>query len=182
MVKIRNMTKGWDKSRIYPILNPKGKCTYLNFFKLFLSFRKLKRKIPLSWILFWSISTFLKFILLLNIFITSEIIFAEEVKTPQVAPHLVPGYKNYFAEDSFRLQNMAYQNRLKGGPSVPQKPACSATLSPTAGSVFARCGTRSKTGNKSAKGSTIFGGKAFPNYDYLKNYIKFGTIEKTQGP
>ena len=127
-------------------------------------------------------STFLKFLLLLNISITSEIIYAEEVKTPQVAPHLVSGYKNYYAEDSFRLQNLAYKNILKGGPSVPQKPACSATLSPMAGSVFARCGTRSKAGNKSAKGNTIFGGKAFPNYDYLKNYIKFGAMEKAKGP
>ena len=76
---------------------------------------------------------------------------------------------------------MAYQNRLKGGPSATQKPKCSATLSPTAGSVFARCGTRSKAGNKSAKGSTIFGGKAFPNYDYLKNHIRFGEMEKAQG-
>ena len=67
-------------------------------------------------------------------------------------------------------------------PSCLQKPACSATLSPTAGSVFARCGTRSKAGNKNAKGNTIFGGNPFPDYEYLKNYIDFGKLNGVQSP
>ena len=71
-----------------------------------------------------------------------------------------------------------------GCPEAPclQKPACSATLSPTAGSVFARCGTRSKAGNKNAKGNTIFGGNPFPDYEYLKNYIDFGKLNGVQSP
>ncbi|MEC8148983.1 MAG: hypothetical protein VX092_02000, partial [SAR324 cluster bacterium] len=70
--------------------------------------------------------------------------------------------------------------RLPGSPPVSKKPACYATLSPTAGSVFARCGTRTKAGNKNAKGNTIFGGKPFPDYDYLKNYIDFGKLNGVQ--
>ena len=112
------------------------------------------------------------------IFIPPQVSFSEDAEKP----HLIPGFSNYFAEDSYQLQDLAYQNRLPGSPPVSKKPPCSATLSPTAGSVFARCGTRSKAGNKNAKGNTIFGGKPFPDYDYLKNYIDFGKLNGVQSP
>ncbi len=129
----------------------------------------------------WFINTCITLLILFNITIAPQASFAEEDQMPQVAPHLIPGYRSYYAEDSIQLQDMAYQNQPSGSLPVSKKPSCTATLTQSAGSVFARCGTRPKAGKKSSKGRTIFGGKAFPDYDYLKNYIKFGDLEKTPG-
>ena len=121
------------------------------------------------------------FLILFSKTITPQASYVEEDQIPQVAQHLIPGYRSYYAEDSIQLQDMAYQNQPSGSLTVSKKPSCAATLSQSAGSLFARCGTHPKAGNKSSKGSTIFGGKTFPDYDYLKNYIKFGDLEKPPG-
>ena len=129
----------------------------------------------------WFINTCITLLILFSVTIAPQASSAEDDQMPQVAPHLIPGYHSYYAEDSIQLQDMAYQNRPLGGLPVSKKPSCAATLSQSAGSLFARCGTHPKAGNKSSKGRTIFGGKVFPDYDYLKNYIKFGDLEKTPG-
>ena len=129
----------------------------------------------------WFINTFIKLLILFGETIAPQASCAQDDQMSQVTPHLIPGYHSYYAEDSIQLQDMAYQNRPLGSLPVYKKASCAATLSQSAGSLFARCGTRPKAGNKSSKGSTIFGGKTFPDYDYLKNYIKFGNLEKTPG-
>ena len=129
----------------------------------------------------WFINFCITFLILFIITIKPQASSAEKDEMPQIAPHLIPGYRSYYAVDSIKLQDMAYQNQPSGSLPVPKKPSCTATLSQSAGSVFARCGTSTKAGNKSSKGRAIFGGKAFPGYDYLKNYIKFGNLEKTPG-
>ena len=152
------------------------------FTKFSSKFWNMKQKTVLPSSRFWSRKSIWIFFLGSSVFITPQVSFSEDAEKPSVAPHLIPGFRNYFAEDSYQLQDLAYQNRQPGSPPVSKKPACSATLSPTAGSVFARCGTRSKAGNKNAKGNTIFGGKPFPDYDYLKNYIDFGKLNGVQSP
>ena len=144
--------------------------------------RNMKQKTVLPASRFWSRKSIWAFFIGFCIFIPPQVSFSEDAEKPSVAPHLIPSFRNYFAEDSYQLQDLAYHNRLPGSPPVSKKPACSATLSPTAGSVFARCGTRSKAGNKNAKGNTIFGGKPFPDYNYLKNYIDFGKLNGVQSP
>ena len=144
--------------------------------------RNMKQKTVLPASRFWSRKSISFFFMGFCIFFPSQVLFSEDAEKPSVAPHLIPGFRNYFAEDSYQLKDLAYQNWLPGSHPVSKKPACSATLSPTAGSVFARCGTRSKAGNKNAKGNTIFGGKPFPDYDYLKNYIDFGKLNGVQSP
>ena len=144
--------------------------------------RNMKQKTVMPAFRFWSRKSIWIFFLGFSIFINPQVSFSEDAEKPSVAPHLIPGFRNYFTEDSYQLQDLAYQNRQPGSSPVSKKPACSATLSPTAGSVFARCGTRSKAGNKNAKGNTIFGGKPFPDFDYLKNYINFGKLHGVQSP
>ena len=144
--------------------------------------RNMKQKTVLPASRFWSRKSISFFFMCFWFFIPPQVSFSEDAEKPSVAPHLIQGFRNYFAEDSYQLQDLAYQNRHPGSPPVSKKPACSATLSPTAGSVFARCGTRSKAGNKNSKGNNIFGGKPFPDYDYLKNYIHFGKLNGVQSP
>ena len=123
--------------------------------------RNMKQKTVLPTSRYWSRKSIWAFSLGFWFFIPPQVSFSEDAEKPSVAPHLIPGFRNYFAEDSYQLKDLAYQNRLPGSLSVSKKPVCSANLSPSAGSVFARCGTRSKAGNKNAKGNTIFGGKPF---------------------
>ena len=155
---------------------------YHRFAKFFSKVRNMKQKTVLPASRFWSRKPIWVFFIGFCIIIPPQVSFSEDAEKPSVAPHLIPSFRNYFAEDSYQLQELAYQNRQPVSSPVSKKPACSATLSPTAGSVFARCGTRSKAGNKNAKGNTIFGGNPFPDYDYLKNYIRFGKLKGVLSP
>ena len=176
-----NMIGEWVRT-VFRIKASSPKNLNDRFAKFCSKVRNMKRKTVLPSSRFWSRKSIWIFLLSFSIFITPQVSFSEDAQKPSVAPHLIPGFRNYFAEDSYQLQDLAYQNRQPGSPPVSKKPACSATLSPTAGSVFARCGTRSKAGKKNAKGNIIFGGKPFPNYDYLKNYIDFGKLKGVQSP
>ena len=174
-----NMIGEWVRT-IFRLKVGSPKNLYHRFAKFCSKIRNMKQKTVLPASLFWSRKSIWVFFIGFCIFIPPQVSFSEDAEKPSVAPHLIPGFRNYFSEDSYQLQDLAYQNRLHGSPPVSKKPACSATLSTTAGSVFARCGTRSKAGNKNAKGNTIFGGKPFPDYDYLKNYIDFGKLNGVQ--
>ena len=176
-----NMIGEWVRT-VFRITAGSPKNLNDRFAKFSSKVRNMKQKTVLPASRFWSRKSIWAFFIGFCIFIPPQVSFSEDAEKPSVALHLIPGFRSYFAEDSYQLQDLAYQNRQPGSPPVSKKPACSATLSPTAGSLFARCGTRSKAGNKNAKGNTIFGGKPFPDYDYLKNYIDFGKLNGVQSP
>ena len=69
----------------------------------------------------WFINTCITLLILFNITIAPQASFAEEDQMPQVAPHLIPGYRSYYAEDSIQLQDMAYQNQPSGSLPVSKK-------------------------------------------------------------
>ena len=113
--------------------------------------RNMKQKTVLPSSRFWSRKSIWVFFIGFCIFIPPQVSFSEDAEKPSVAPHLIPGFRNYFAEDSYQLQDLAYQNRLPGSPPVSKKPACSATLSPTAGSVLLDAEPAQKPGIKTPR-------------------------------
>ncbi|MGB0668437.1 MAG: hypothetical protein ACPGRS_16540, partial [bacterium] len=82
----------------------------------------MKQKTVLPASRFWSRKSILVLFIGFCIFIPPQVSFSEDAEKPSVAPHLIPGFRNYFAEDSYQLQDLAYQNRLPGSPPVSKKP------------------------------------------------------------
>ena len=70
----------------------------------------MKQKTVLPSSLFWSRKSIWVFFIGFCIFIPPQVSFSEDAEKPSVAPHLIPSFRNYFAEDSYQLQDLAYQN------------------------------------------------------------------------
>ena len=113
-----NMIGEWVKT-VFRITAGSPKNLNDRFAKSCSKVRNMKQKTVLPASRFWSRKSIWVFFIGFCIIIPPQVSFSEDAEKPSVAPHLIPGFRNYFAEDSYQLQDLAYHN---GSPEASLSP------------------------------------------------------------